>query len=58
VDALLIRPRKMDSSTRAMAEAEKLVKHAASSLRFQDVRAALEKLQEAVAILLPYSQTK
>eukprot|EP01006_Ploeotia_vitrea_P062486 TRINITY_DN8239_c0_g1_i1.p1 TRINITY_DN8239_c0_g1~~TRINITY_DN8239_c0_g1_i1.p1 ORF type:complete len:389 (+),score=180.89 TRINITY_DN8239_c0_g1_i1:100-1167(+) len=39
---------------RAIVEGEKLAKHAASALRFDDVQGAIEKMKEAIAVLMPH----
>jgi len=40
--------------TDAMTECEKLLKHASSALRFDDIDTAVNKLQQSLALLLPF----
>lgn len=49
-----ITPQQMDKA-RAVAEAERQLKHAASALRFDDLPDTVTKLKAALALLLPHS---
>lgn len=52
--SVVINPKPGLDFVRALVEAEKLAKHGQSALRFRDVDGSIEKLREAIALLLPH----
>eukprot|EP00465_Bigelowiella_longifila_P010932 CAMPEP_0185252170 /NCGR_PEP_ID=MMETSP1359-20130426/1354_1 /TAXON_ID=552665 /ORGANISM="Bigelowiella longifila, Strain CCMP242" /LENGTH=393 /DNA_ID=CAMNT_0027834283 /DNA_START=30 /DNA_END=1211 /DNA_ORIENTATION=- len=52
--SIVVSARKLQDKLSAEIEAERLIGHAQSALRFHDVDSAVEKMKGALAVLIPY----